>query len=118
MMTDDGFHGGECSAAAGPKTVPVSDLATPEVAGMQPYRAPGNVRQQTLCEIFAEVLRLPKVGIDDDFFALGGRSVDGVLIATRANAAFSCQLSLVDLFDAPTVAELDRQLGAVVKADR
>jgi Phosphopantetheine attachment site len=116
-MTDDGFPGNECRAA-GPTTGPALDLSAPEVASMRPYRAPGNVRQQTLCEIFAEVLHLPRVGIDDDFFALGGRSVDGVLIATRANAAFSCRLSLVDLFDAPTVAELDRQLDAAMKADR
>jgi hypothetical protein len=83
----------------------------------QTYRAPENVRQETLCEIFAEVLRLPRVGIDDDFFAIGGKSVDGALIAARANAALSCQLSVTDLFDAPTVAELDRQLNAAIEAD-
>jgi len=111
-MTDDGFPGRGCEAVR-QKTIPA-----PKVTEMMPYRAPANVRQETLCEIFAEVLHLPKVGIDDDFFALGGQSVDGVLIAIRANAAFSCQLSLADLFDAPTVAELDRQLDASIKAGR
>jgi Phosphopantetheine attachment site len=82
-----------------------------------PYRAPESVRQKALCEIFAEVLRQPRVGIDDDFFALGGRSIDGVLIAACINAAFSCQLEFTDLFDAPTVAELDRQINAPVRED-
>jgi hypothetical protein len=113
-MTADAFPVSECKAA-GPKTDPTSDLSAGQVAGVRPYRAPGNVRQETLCEIFADVLRLSRVGIDDDFFALGGRSIDGVLIATRANAALSCQLSLTDLFDSPTVAELDRQLNAANK---
>jgi len=116
-MTDNG-SAGIGSSPAGLKAASASDLSAPEVASMRPYRAPGNVRQETLCEIFAEVLRLPRVGIDDDFFALGGRSVDGVLIASRANAAFNCELSLADLFEAPTVAELDQQLNAVIAADR
>ena len=96
-MTGDGFPGSDRAAPA-PNT----------------YRAPRNARQEILCEIFAEVLRLPRVGIDDDFFTLGGRSVDGVLIAARANAALSCQVSLAALFDAPTVAELDRYLDEVI----
>ena len=93
---------------AGPNTVPAPDLAAPEAAGMPAYRGPENPRQEILCQIFAEVLRLPRVGIDDDFFALGGRSVDGVLVVSRANAELGCQLSFVDLFDAPTIAELDQ----------
>ncbi len=90
-----------------PKAAPVTVV--------QPYRAPESARQKALCEIFEEILRRPRVGIDDDFFALGGRSLDGVLIATSINAAFDCQLDFTDLFDAPTVAELDRQINAAVR---
>jgi hypothetical protein len=79
-------------------------------AGERPYRAPQNGRQERLSEIFADILHLPRVGVDDDFFELGGQSIDGVLITTRANAELGCQLSLADLFDAPSVAELDRRL--------
>lgn len=81
--------------------------------GEQPYRAAENGRQERLCEIFADVLHLPRVGVDDDFFDLGGQSIDGVLITTRANAELGCQLTLADLFDAPSVAELDRRLDEV-----
>jgi hypothetical protein len=93
---------------AGPNTIAGPDLAAQEAAGTPVYRGPENPRQKILCQIFAEILRLPRVGIDDDFFALGGRSVDGVLVVSRANAELSCQLSFVDLFDAPTIAELDQ----------
>ena len=78
------------------------------VPGASPYRPPQGTEQEHLCAIFADVLRLPRVGVDDDFFALGGRSIDGVLIATRAGAALGRPVSLADLFDAPTVAELHR----------
>jgi hypothetical protein len=105
-MTADGF----ADSAASSKTDHISDLSDAELPGASPCRDPGNARQEILCNIFADVLRLPSVGIDDDFFALGGRSIDGALIATRANAALGCQLSLIDLFDAPTVTELERQL--------
>jgi Phosphopantetheine attachment site len=81
--------------------------------GERPYRAPENGRQERLCGIFADVLRAPRIGVDDDFFELGGQSIDGVLITTRANAELGCQLSLADLFDAPSVAELDRRLEEV-----
>jgi hypothetical protein len=81
--------------------------------GERVYRAPENGRQQRLCAIFAEILHLPRVGVDDDFFELGGQSIDGVLITTRANAELGCELSLADLFDAPSVGELDRRLDEV-----
>jgi hypothetical protein len=82
-------------------------------AGQPPYRAAENDRQERLCVIFADVLHLPRVGVDDDFFELGGQSIDGVLITTRANAELGCRLSLADLFDAPSVAELDGRLNEV-----
>ena len=99
-------------SAAWPKTDRTSDSSVEQVTGASAYRPPQNVRQKILCDILADVLRLPRVGIDDDFFALGGRSIDGVFIATRASAELNCQLSLIDLFDAPTVAELDRHISA------
>jgi hypothetical protein len=85
-------------------------LTAPDLGGMMPYRAPDTARQEILCEIFAEVLRVPRLGLDDDFFSLGGRSIDAMLIAGRVRAALGVGLSMADLFDAPTVTELDRRL--------
>src|SRR5712691_7156169 len=91
-------------------------LPPPDLDGMKPYRAPGTGRQQTLCEIFAEVLHVPRLGVDDDFFSLGGRSVHAVLLAARINSALGVRMPMADLFDAPTVAELDQRLDVMANA--
>lgn len=92
------------------QTLPAVDLT-----GLMPYRAPTTPRQQVLCNIFAEVLRVPRLGLDDDFFSLGGRSVDAMMLAGRISAELGVQMSLADLFDAPTAADLDRRFDAMTR---
>ena len=100
--------------------IPVTTDGTPDVHALpatdldslKPYRAPETKRQQVLCDIFAEVLRMPRLGIDDDFFSLGGRSLDAMLIAGKVRAGLGLAMTMTMLFDAPTVAELDLQLSA------
>lgn len=87
-------------------------LPAPDLRGVAPYRAPETARQETLCAIFADVLVRPRCGIDDNFFTLGGESIDAMLIASRASAAIGQEVSMDDLFDTPTVAELDEFLDA------
>ncbi|SCF49035.1 non-ribosomal peptide synthase domain TIGR01720, partial [Micromonospora matsumotoense] len=62
--------------------LPAPDLS--ELVGGAPAR---NSREQALCDLFAEVLGLPSVGIDDDFFALGGDSIVSIQLVSRARAA-------------------------------
>jgi nonribosomal peptide synthetase DhbF len=88
-------------------------LPAPDLRGLTPYRSPGTSRQEALCAIFAEVLARPRCGIDDNFFTLGGESIDAMLIAARVGPAVGREISLDDLFDAPTVAELDQLLDQV-----
>lgn len=85
-------------------------LPAPDLSGLVAYRSPGTPRQEALCAIFAEVLARPRCGVDDNFFALGGESIDAMLIASRVSPAVGREISMNDLFDAPTVAELDRFL--------
>src|SRR5262249_6910712 len=63
------------------KALPAPDL-TPAVA-----REPRAPQEQVLCALFAEVLGLPRVGIDDNFFALGGDSIMSIQLVSRARAA-------------------------------
>jgi acyl carrier protein len=91
-------------------TADLQALPTPDLGAIMPYRAPDTAQQEALCMIFAEVLRVPRFGVNDDFFSLGGRSVDAVVLAGRISAALGVRMSITDLFEAPTVAELDQRL--------
>jgi aryl carrier-like protein len=86
-------------------------LPAPDLRGLAPYRSPDSARQEVLCTIFAEVLARTRCGVDDDFFVMGGESIDAMLIASRVGPAVGLEISMNELFDAPTVAELDRLLG-------
>ncbi|WP_328869582.1 amino acid adenylation domain-containing protein [Streptomyces sp. NBC_00287] len=68
-------------------------------------RAPQNPREQLLTEIFAAVLKLPDVGVDDDFFLLGGDSISSIAVASRARRA-GLVLGPRDVFEHRTPAAL------------
>jgi len=96
--------------------VDVAALPVPDLNGLLPYLAPTTPRQEILCELFAEVLGVARCGIDNDFFDLGGRSVEAMLLAGRIGAALNVRMSMADLFRAPTAAEIDRRLDAMADA--
>ncbi|MGX7673493.1 amino acid adenylation domain-containing protein [Plantactinospora sp. DSM 117369] len=89
-------------------------LPVPDWAALTGDEAPVTPAQQALAGLVAEVLRLPKVGISDNFFALGGHSMAAMRLLGRIRAALGVDLAVRDIFEAPTVAGLaDRLAGAV-----
>ncbi|BCB89714.1 non-ribosomal peptide synthetase [Phytohabitans suffuscus] len=86
-------------------------LPEPVFAGASAYREPGTPRQETLCSLFADALGVARVGVDDSFFFLGGQSINGIRLIDLVNKALDVELSIDELFDYPTVSDLDRYLG-------
>ncbi|MGW0880268.1 SDR family NAD(P)-dependent oxidoreductase [Streptomyces sp. NPDC002671] len=76
---------------------PRPDLATP-------YVAPRTEQEQAVAGIWCDILGLERVGVDDDFFALGGHSLAAVQIGTRIKSLLGVELDLRAFFDHPTVA--------------
>ncbi|MET8774529.1 non-ribosomal peptide synthase/polyketide synthase [Nocardia sp. NPDC004654] len=77
------------------------------------FRAPVTPAQQIVARVFADVLGAPRVGLDDDFFVLGGNSLTATRVVARLGAALDTQLPVRLLFDAPTVHALATRAEAL-----
>jgi len=80
------------------------------------FAAPETPAEERLAEILAEVLGRGNVGIDDNFFLLGGHSLLGTQVVLRAGEAFGIDLTLRDLFQAPTIRQLAARIEEIVMA--
>ncbi|MDQ4031964.1 MAG: amino acid adenylation domain-containing protein, partial [Actinomycetota bacterium] len=84
------------------RALPAPDL---QLALESSYLAPRTPAEQTLADIWAQVLRVERVGVEDNFFGLGGDSILSIQVVSRARQA-GLRITSKDIFLYQTIAEL------------
>jgi amino acid adenylation domain-containing protein len=81
-------------------------LPEPDLREAGGYRPPSNRREEILVQLWAGVLGLdePQIGVDANFFALGGQSLKATVLAGKIQKEFNVHIPLIELFKAPTIA--------------
>ena len=87
-------------------------LPVPGVQHADGYRAPATPTEEILAGIYAQVLGLERVGVEDSFFDLGGDSLSAMRVVAAVNTGLDAGLSVREVFEAPTVAQLAPRIGA------
>ena len=82
------------------------------------YVAPRTRVEERVVAILAELLGLEQVGVDDNFFFLGGHSLLGTQLIARIRNTFDVELSLRAVFDSPTAAELSDQIERLLSREQ
>ncbi|HEY2292039.1 MAG TPA: amino acid adenylation domain-containing protein, partial [Thermoanaerobaculia bacterium] len=97
--------------------LPAPDRARPELASA--YSAPRSELERAITALWQEELKVETVGIDDSFFDLGGHSLRMARVHARLKETLNREISLIELFQYPTVSSLARHLssGAAVEAE-
>jgi acyl carrier protein len=96
----------------------VNRAALPSVNGNrlsdEVYTEPRTLVEEELVKILAPLLKLDRVGVNDNFFLLGGHSLLGTQVIARVSETFGVDLTLLKLFDHPTVAEMSAEIENLI----
>ncbi len=92
----------------------VDRLGLPPPEAVRPggvaFRRPATEREQAIAGVWEEVLGVSSIGVDEDFFALGGDSLAAARVAARLAQVLHVEIPLRDLFECPTVGALAREI--------
>ncbi|WP_232003783.1 condensation domain-containing protein, partial [Mycobacterium sp. 1465703.0] len=92
--------------------------APPHHHASEAHGVAGTIVEDLLTEIYAQVLGIDHVGIDESFFDLGGDSISAMRAIAAINAALDIDLSVSNLFDAPSIRGLCQQAGRRVGKEK
>src|SRR6185437_4587837 len=81
-------------------------LPAPDYAALASRRSPRSAAEELLCSLFAAVLGIPSVGVDDNFFDIGGNSLLAMRLISRIRSELDAEVDIQVFFEAPTVAEI------------
>jgi thioesterase domain-containing protein len=95
-------------------SLPAPPLSRSELA--PPYVAPRTPLEEFLASLWREVLSTEQAGALDNFFELGGNSIDGAVLINRLQEKIGHHVSVIALFDAPTIFGLAHYLGEACPA--
>jgi acyl transferase domain-containing protein/acyl carrier protein len=82
------------------------------------YVPPRNALEGQLAEIWQELFGIEPIGVEDNFFRLGGDSLTAIQLATRLRASLGVDLQVNELFDEPTIAGLAQRIAGMQQAGR
>ncbi len=97
----------------------VDRAALPDPAlqtGGPEYVAPRTPAEKRLAAILASLMGLERVGVNENFFLLGGHSLLGTQVIARVRDGFGVELPLRSLFDAPTISDLSVEIERLILA--
>ena len=93
------------------RALPAFDPTRPQTP--HGYVPPRNELEETLIEIWAEVLKIERIGVLDNFFELGGHSLLAAKVIARVRKYLGVEVPVRSLFEEPTVAALAERFGKI-----
>ncbi len=97
------------------RALPAPDVV--EAASGKGYVAPRTPMEEAMCALWARLLGVPRVGVHDNFFALGGHSLMATRLLMETHTLLGVELRLRDLFDGPTVERMLQTVFARVEME-
>ncbi|WP_064062527.1 non-ribosomal peptide synthetase, partial [Rhodococcus gordoniae] len=90
-------------------------LPAPDFSSLQrEYRAPSTATEHAVVSAFEQILGIERLGVDDDFFELGGNSLSATRVVARLGSDHKVRIDVREFFDAPTAAELASLVDAAM----
>lgn len=98
------------------KALPKPDALRVSEENSAAFAAPATPVQMAVAQMWREVLKVERVGVDDNFFTIGGNSLLAARVLSRVRGQFQVELRMAAIFRTPTIAELAEQVENLVWA--